>query len=555
MGPNDGKLGDFFGRQIPALDAPLPDPPIVPMVSPRVRKLVTGPTGLVRVIVSANSRAVIGNDGTGRAPGNYVHGFIDINRDRVAGILNRPAITGRGPWFGYDCQRNAPFVRGAIESVWQMDFSRFWTSGGSPLSVGPGRGLLLRENAEYALRCQPEGLIRADEPLVVRAHLLRFPGASIVSWAPNKHTQQNGRGINVQPEQIISLDTTRWTHQMDFAAGDSVDSTAAFWLAGDQSGNISAGDAAATPLGGLSLVQSVWFDADDTGATQILLVHPLRAGLVDGMELKVGPLEYETVTYQWDGLTAGDPAIWRGLYLRNVSTVLPFVIVYSFDAWRPDVDGFLFGAAGWGGAGYSRQIAESFPEAIRGWISVLEPDVWLQMPAQQESMPDSMSLFTALIRQAAPECEIAWLGDPVHERFTSEPWQRYIMDEAAAEGVVGAVLIQDPRIGDQFDQWADGLRIDGQHISRRGNALLATIWTEMLDDAALPCEQFGDIDGDGAVTTSDLVVLLGQFGLAAPVGKLGDLDETGDVTTSDLVLLLGEFGRACTASKDAEKKP
>ena len=53
----------------------------------------------------------------------------------------------------------------------------------------------------------------------------------------------------------------------------------------------------------------------------------------------------------------------------------------------------------------------------------------------------------------------------------------------------------------------------------------------------------GDLDGDGIVGTSDLILLLGQWG---PCGDCedcsGDLDGDCAVGTGDLILLLGNWG-------------
>ena len=53
----------------------------------------------------------------------------------------------------------------------------------------------------------------------------------------------------------------------------------------------------------------------------------------------------------------------------------------------------------------------------------------------------------------------------------------------------------------------------------------------------------GDITGDGAVTTTDLTILLGQFGQSVKPSTGGDLTGDGEVTTTDLTLLLGNFGQ------------
>jgi hypothetical protein len=61
-----------------------------------------------------------------------------------------------------------------------------------------------------------------------------------------------------------------------------------------------------------------------------------------------------------------------------------------------------------------------------------------------------------------------------------------------------------------------------------------------------PGSCFGDLDGDGQVTLTDLSLLLSNFGV--PSGAMegdGDLDDDGDVDLTDLSLLLSAFGTMC----------
>jgi len=57
----------------------------------------------------------------------------------------------------------------------------------------------------------------------------------------------------------------------------------------------------------------------------------------------------------------------------------------------------------------------------------------------------------------------------------------------------------------------------------------------------------GDLDGDGAIGSADLALLLGVWG-PCPAGTnpcLADIDGNGEVGSSDLALLLGRWGAAC----------
>lgn len=68
---------------------------------------------------------------------------------------------------------------------------------------------------------------------------------------------------------------------------------------------------------------------------------------------------------------------------------------------------------------------------------------------------------------------------------------------------------------------------------------------EVPSDAVALTVCRGDINCDGAVNTSDLVLLLAAFGSPSPDGGGSDLDHNGVVNTADLTLLLSRFGQAC----------
>ena len=52
-----------------------------------------------------------------------------------------------------------------------------------------------------------------------------------------------------------------------------------------------------------------------------------------------------------------------------------------------------------------------------------------------------------------------------------------------------------------------------------------------------------DFDGDGTVTVSDALLLLGDFGCLSNCTT--DLNDDGSVTTSDMLIFLGAFGQIC----------
>lgn len=76
--------------------------------------------------------------------------------------------------------------------------------------------------------------------------------------------------------------------------------------------------------------------------------------------------------------------------------------------------------------------------------------------------------------------------------------------------------------------------------------------TDTLDVVVAPYSQYirsylcpGDLDFDQTVSTADLVVMLGNFGLAIQPGTGGDVNADGVVNTADLVAFLDDFGSVC----------
>lgn len=71
-----------------------------------------------------------------------------------------------------------------------------------------------------------------------------------------------------------------------------------------------------------------------------------------------------------------------------------------------------------------------------------------------------------------------------------------------------------------------------------------THWFDSVTIDGIPAQPLGDLDGDGAVGTGDLLILLGAWGPCADPCPpcAADLDGDCAVGTSDLLVLLGEWG-------------
>ncbi len=525
----------------------------VPAIAPLTRQLITGPRQLLRVMTSGNSRAVGGHDGTGDFPGNYASGFIELNRARAAGVLLRPAqlSSGGSRWFGFDSKGSQPYQSApgtilALEaSVPPLDFAHFWT--GSGYIAGPASGLMILPGGYFALKCKPEpgSLLIATAPLVVQTHLLRYPGSGTLTWRPVKAPYQDHPGL-AGPPTTVPLDTT--TYSRTFGPGDSVASLSHLVLTGNVSSQIAPGHGCFVLSGpgtrSFSVVTAVTAGSK-TGPTNVYLSHPLSSPPGIGSQLRFGPWGYTTLTYTWPALQPSDPDVFRGVEL-TAGAGGGGVVVFGHSGWRPGVDGFAFGTSGWGGNGYTTQISQSFPGSNVAWMAETDADVWLQTPATQSAPPGVMSEYTALVRAGLPQAEIVWAGDLAFGDTVGlvedDPFNVYIRDHAAVEGVVGLVSAPDPMLGTWYEQYADGLRSDVWHLCQRGNQRQAEVWTRMLKRGAIdPCLR-ADLNFDGQETIADFGAFQTLFVAGDP---LADINGDGQLTIQDFGAFQTQFVGGC----------
>ncbi len=519
-----------FTPVLPTLDKPLPPEAVISGRAPAARSLLGEPDALTRVVVSANSRAVQRNDGSFERSGNYADGFIATLGDRVAGVLLRPAATNRHPWAAFCTIEGSPWRSGLVSKLGDTDFARFFTGSVTGNGPGPGDGLALSPDSGFILRTAPFARAAADAPLVVRAHLLSYPGAASIRWTPNHHTRQGAPGQDVGPPIPLSLDTTIYTHVFDPAAGDQLDASA-LTIAAPLPMSVEPGHAVAH-ADGIALIGSIEFDGANSTIT---LAHPWQAPPNPNDELRFGSWSLVTIEHEWAPV-AGERD-WRGLKIETDPTGWP-VPVFAFDAWNPDASGFLIGTAGWGGNGYDVQLDQATPAATSAWMALTEANVWLQVFAQQESTPESMLRYTDAIRAALPAADVLWLGESEHGTGASEQWHRYILENAEAAGVPAISLLLDPRFGGLDDQIAAGLRSNANHYSAAGVDTLAEAWIERLAEAALPAD--ADLDGDGLVGATDLATLIAAWGLCEGPCP-ADLDGDRVVGPADLAALVASW--------------
>lgn len=541
----------FFIRALPVPTTPLPTNPRAG-VSPMIRRIAEQQPpqsgAPVRIVASANSRGVKAQDGLGN-PANFAHGFTQVFFPDVAGIILRPARDSDvGPYFGLRSTTSSSDRIRRSDDVIPAEpttFSRLWTGSLSPTAPGPGTGVLLPNPASfYALRARPEpgSRLTAEGRLSVSAYLLRYPGSAPATLLADMGPTQNAAGVQ------FFLRTSALDSSLPEAATTVLEavSPSELVLAGDLTSiNTPVEPSMMLSLGSgpfrgsVSTIEQVHVILPE-GNTRIVLTRPLPEAPQPGVAVSIGPWEILRETYIHAG--ASQPDLWRGLEIRHAgdSTDLP-VVIFAFDAFNPDDGGFAIGPAGWSGRGYQRQLDQPFPGAVEKWIATAAPDVWFAFIAHQFSPPESLVPFTETIRAAAPDVEVAWIGDIQYEDSMHESWHRFMLSNARSNNVVAASVLENGTIGAFADFAADGGFIDGGHITARGNTKIALAALDYLRAAA---RWPGDANNDARVDFADLNALLSNFGASGPDdgALLGDVNLDGVVDFADLNAVLSNFG-------------
>lgn len=135
-----------------------------------------------------------------------------------------------------------------------------------------------------------------------------------------------------------------------------------------------------------------------------------------------------------------------------------------------------------------------------------------------------------------------FVGAPTESSPLVSAGRAYVFEEAAGGGWERALTLE-PLDGQAGDFFGDEVAFDGRHAvvgsrwddTTGSNTGSATVYSFVQ-------ECFGDLNGDGAIDTADLGLILAGFG--NPSLK-ADLNGDGIVDTADLGLLLGVFGRGC----------
>ena len=541
----------FFLRARPTITNPLPPNPVAG-VSATLRafaQLAPPTSGMpLTVVASANSRGVRTQDALGNT-GTYAQGFTFAMFPVVSGIVLRPAFAGDvGPYFALRTSSGANnTVRRSLDTLILdvTNLSRFWTGSLRPAAPGPGTGVLITNPGSfYALRAQgePGSLLTEDRRLLVRAYMLAYPGSAPAQILADVGPTQNAPGTQT-PIATVELDTSIPSRASTINA---VGTPTEFLI----NGNLVDGPEPVTPgmatviasgitRGDIAVITELEY-IPNLNVTRVAVSHPFLELPLPNTPLLFGEFRYEVVEHIHGPVQGADD--WRGLEIRNAGelTDLP-IALFAFDAMNPDDGGYAIGPAGAAGRGYGPQINDMVPGAFDKMARAIDADIWIQLIAHQNAAPDTMTEYTNLLRAARPSTEFLWLGCVEYEGTIHENWQRYILENARAQNVVGMTVLDHPIIGSYPDFAADGGLINGGHVTSRGNTSIALAALDYLRSAA---RWPGDANNDATVDFADLNALLSNFGAGGPNdgSLLGDVNLDGVVDFADLNAVLSNFG-------------
>lgn len=553
--------GWSFRRAPP--DIGLGGPRWTPRPGALVREVAAGaPTAIRRVVITANSRAARTNAAYygGLLESWAFGGLYPARRSAVSGVII-PAWPAMTPWPFF---RSTARVEGDVRFAgWTSHptatFGSFGSHGqdfpalpGYPLA---GTAAIITPGAAYVPKARPEAGTRLDsvtQPVLVRACLLRAPGAGRARFRGEKATAQGSAGTADGEWQTIDLDTTTVIHPL--VAGDGLDQPArTIRLAGHVPG-IAAGDgcfiADGFSTGGISLVSAVDFEDGTDGPRTVVVLERWFSltPVVGGSVLHFGPVEPHWVAHAWPGLPAGDASIYRGIRIEAENA--PVVLLFT-ECLRPDQPGLVIGAVGRAGWGYGLQLQRSLT-AAGGlmWARAIQPDVVLQFFAHQQAQVTDMAAYTAQIRRAAPGTDVWWCGDPdldgtQADAEGTDAWHPWILDHADAFDVGAVSAHESPQAGRGLDRAANGEVANGSHPSARGCQRFMEATLTLLIEATAPRSTCpADLTGDGTVDFADLLALIATWGACPGLPDRCPADLSGDaeVGLADLLALLAAWG-------------
>lgn len=555
---------DEHGLSRSPLAVTLQDPPYVARPSPLIRQIATGAfTRQIRVMVHGNSRVARTSTDHGLTQ-SYSHGWVQNRPGDVVGWLLRPPLAprGSGGWFGFTNWPLSP-IEINTQNLSTSDFGRFGQNSVTTRDLGPGTVAGVWPGGMFQALAKPEADMRADEPIRAGVILLQYPGSSNTIVDDARAPKVDAAAVQTRSSTPVWLDTNRFTHvftssdaqqtiqQAHYLTRRTIDQTV-LHLGAPVAANINVGDAVYGALSGkssVSVVESITDNGD--GTADVLLATMLAGTAAPGDALHFGPWGF---TWIEQDLPPDLVNTWRGVDIINGAGGGPGpVVILGVSAYVPNKPGMVLSTFGAGGDGYADHLKDEIPGAARKMAELLQLDVTLFTPAQQNSTLDDMEAYLAQIRLGRPDIEVGLLGDAAFNvgippgrdasgNFTF--WNAGFLSRARALGAVAVDGARGLRIGRFLDRVADGQMNDISHQSTRGAARQAEEWDRLLTIAALPA--IGDVNGDGSVGPIDLLAVLASWGGCAPTDTDpcgSDFDRDGVVGPSDLLALLSAFGK------------
>lgn len=422
----------------------------------------------------SNSRGsrTTGDEGDTRAS-NHAMGYLGEVEANVRGVFGIP-VWADAPkrWFGFD-QQSTPATTGTVVGTYGSDLERMGFSGGlAPGSNATGPGVLTRmaPSSVFHKRCQEETASRMTKDRVwrMRLHVLAFPGSTNqLLWRTTEDaTLTSGTPTDLTSNSTLdSLDTEVTTHT--WTASDAYSDPTMTLNGVDKTNDINVGDLvvgkSGTSAGSAAQVTAIEFTG---GNTVITLSHALTDSPVTSDVLTFGPWSIKTI----DTTIPASSVATRGFRLEAIAGGLG-VHLAAIDCWATNVNGFVIGSAGWGGAGYTPQLDGYFPGALAAWMEVLEPSAIFLHNASQSTSPSAMLTFAAECKTGKPDIDFVLCSDMDHKSTTTATWQDYMLNTQTTYPASG--VMEDSTLGNRQELWEQGLYYDLAHPNLEGMQRLA----------------------------------------------------------------------------------
>ena len=282
---------------------------------------------------------------------------------------------------------------------------------------------------------------------------------------------------------------------------------------------------------------------DVIGDNEVFVVH--ASTLID-TDAPITALAWQQITLP----AMDDPTLNRSFWLRSLNGDS---VVYRVNVDRNASDGIAVSEMAVGGQGYQLQADEdSVPRET--WIeyaAAFGPTIAIwQYAANQGAngiVQATIELMDRVESVNADVLHILTIDNPTPRKNSKQIVAASVVWANALEGYEGAIII-DPisflpqdfvdlqgtgKLGDYF--------ANAVHENRFGARVVAdALWDAMEDYLISHPLNPADLDGDGYIGASDLLILLAAWG--TDPGGPPDLDGNGNVGAEDLLSLLADWG-------------